>query len=247
MRGRFGELLLLLPPLQNIARLMVDLVTRYNQDTKHVDDLINEMLLNRYRDDCQEAVISTTTNTIYTNANTTSSSPSTSISKENDLDSNASSIDTDMEDNLSQDSHQYDHLSSTTPVANSVLIVPRRVDDDLHNVSLNENDDYLSNNLSHIHLLHRTVTTDPNLNHHNTTINNNQHVLQYFTDTSNERLKLIKSKSIVTPSPTNTSNYDPNSDINFLYDLVTPPSIRQSIQTNSNTNDTHFFDPHWNA
>jgi hypothetical protein len=152
-----------------------------------------------------------------------------------------------MEDNLSQDSHQYDHLSSTTPVANSVLIVPRTVDDDLHNVSLNENDDYLSNNLSHIHLLHRTVTTDPNLNHHNTTINNNQHVLQYFTDTSNERLKLIKSKSIVTPSPTNTSNYDPNSDINFLYDLVTPPSIRQSIQTNSNTNDTHFFDPHWNA
>jgi hypothetical protein len=49
MRGRFGELLLLLPPLQNIARLMVDLVTRYNQDTKHVDDLINEMLLSKFR------------------------------------------------------------------------------------------------------------------------------------------------------------------------------------------------------
>ncbi len=48
MRGRFGELLLLLPPLQNIARLMVDLVTRYNQDTKHVDDLINEMLLSKF-------------------------------------------------------------------------------------------------------------------------------------------------------------------------------------------------------
>jgi hypothetical protein len=46
MRGRFGELLLLMPPLQNIARLMVDLVARYNQDTKQVDDLINEMLLN---------------------------------------------------------------------------------------------------------------------------------------------------------------------------------------------------------
>lgn len=48
MRGRFGELLLLLPPLQNIARLMVDLVTRYNQDAKHADDLINEMLLSKY-------------------------------------------------------------------------------------------------------------------------------------------------------------------------------------------------------
>jgi hypothetical protein len=48
MRGRFGELLLLMPPLQNIARLMVDLVARYNEDTKQVDDLINEMLLSMY-------------------------------------------------------------------------------------------------------------------------------------------------------------------------------------------------------
>ena len=48
-RGRFGELLLLLPPLQNIARFMVDLVARYNQDTKLVDDLINEMLLSKRR------------------------------------------------------------------------------------------------------------------------------------------------------------------------------------------------------
>jgi nuclear factor 4 len=48
MRGRFGELLLLLPPLQNIARLMVDLVARYNQDTKQVDDLISEMLLSKF-------------------------------------------------------------------------------------------------------------------------------------------------------------------------------------------------------
>ncbi|CAF0750848.1 unnamed protein product [Didymodactylos carnosus] len=46
MRGRFGEMLLLMPPLQNIARLMVDLVAKYNQDTKQVDDLITEMLLN---------------------------------------------------------------------------------------------------------------------------------------------------------------------------------------------------------
>ncbi|UJR33089.1 hypothetical protein I4U23_020547 [Adineta vaga] len=78
MRGRFGALLLLLPPLQNTARLMVDLVARYNQDTRQVDDLINEMLLNRYRDDCQEAVISTTTKSTQSNANTTSSSPSNS-------------------------------------------------------------------------------------------------------------------------------------------------------------------------
>ena len=49
MRGRFGELLLLLPPLQNIARVVVDLVARYNQDTKLVDDLINEMLLSKRR------------------------------------------------------------------------------------------------------------------------------------------------------------------------------------------------------
>ena len=48
MRGRFGELLLLLPSLQNIARLMVDLVARYSQDTKQVDDLINEMLLSKF-------------------------------------------------------------------------------------------------------------------------------------------------------------------------------------------------------
>ncbi len=48
MRGRFGELLLLLPPLQNVARLMVDLVARYNHDTKQVDDLINEMLLSKF-------------------------------------------------------------------------------------------------------------------------------------------------------------------------------------------------------
>ena len=114
MRGRFGELLLLMPPLQNIARLMVDLVARYNQDTKQVDDLINEMLLSkferdsfvfsnrrkhlgrechnisssissdRYRDDCQESVISTTTKTINLTSTTTSSSPSNS-SKNNYL------------------------------------------------------------------------------------------------------------------------------------------------------------------
>ncbi|CAF2407740.1 unnamed protein product [Rotaria sp. Silwood2] len=233
MRGRFGELLLLLPPLQNIARLMVDLVARYSQDTKQVDDLINEMLL---------------------------------ISKENDLDSNNSSIDTDMEDNISQETEQFDQLSSATPVTNSVMIVPRAVDDELNNISLNENDDYTPNNLSHIHLLHPTVNTDPNLYRHNRTIVDNNQIstdldqyqhgqtLQYFTNTSNERLKLIKSKSIATPSPTNSTstgtNYDPNNDMNFLYDLVTPPTttraISQSVQSQSNNDDNTFFDDNWN-
>jgi hypothetical protein len=138
-----------------------------------------------------------------------------------------------MEDNSSQDAQQYDPLSSATPVANSVLLGPRTVDDELNNVSLNENDDYLSTNLSHIHLLHPTGNTDPNLN------------LQYFTDTSNERLK---SKSIITPSV--GANYDPNSDITFLYDLVTPPTtsiIRPSGQSQPNHTDNQFFDDNWNG
>lgn len=163
-----------------------------------------------------------------------------------------------MEDSLSQDSHQYDHLSSTTPKANSVLLVPRTVDDDLHNISLNEHDDYLSNNLSHIHLLHQTVTTDPNLNHHNTNMPENNpfthgQVLQYYTDNSNERLKSTKPQSIIAPTTVNPpaeSSFDPNNDINFLYDLVTPPSIlptRLSTQTRTHPNDPNFFDHHWNA
>jgi hypothetical protein len=251
MRGRFGELLLLLPPLQNIARLMVDLVARYNQDTKQVDDLINEMLLNRYRDDCQESVISTTTNTIHM-ITTTETSPSHSISKENDLDSNGSSLDTDMEDNTSQsqDSHQYLDPSSATPVPNSLLIIPRTNNDDIQNISLPEHDDYLSNDLSHVHLLHSNILTDPILNHHNTTLGNTdyQHgqVLQYFTDTSNDRLRFIKrSKSIITPS--NLPTYDPNGEINFLYDLVTPPAVnRQSISSQINSSN-HLFPTDWNG
>ncbi|CAF3615289.1 unnamed protein product [Adineta steineri] len=224
MRGRFGELLLLLPPLQNIARLMVDLVARYNQDTKQVDDLINEMLL---------------------------------ISKENDLDSNGSSLDTDMEDNTSQsqDSNQYPDPSLATPVPNSVMILSRTVNHDIHNVSLTENDDYLSNDLSHIHLLHSNSIADPNLNHHNATsvahtITNDLHdyhhgqILQYFNDTSNDRLRFIKrSKAIMTPSSTtNIPTNDPNGDINFLCDLNTPPTVnRQSNHTNN------YYDTDWHG
>lgn len=189
------------------------------------------------------------------------------VSKENDLDSNASSIDTDMEDNLSQDNHQhYDQLTTTTPITNSVLIVPRTIDDELNDVSLNENDEYLTNNLSHIRLLHPSVNTDPNLNHHNRTIIDNsgisndvqpfqqQHVLSYFSNQSNERPKLVKSESIPTPLTSTTStvnsNYDPTSDMTFLYDLVTPPANaanRRLIQSQSNQNMTNLFDDSWNS
>ncbi|CAF3967927.1 unnamed protein product [Rotaria sordida] len=233
MRGRFGELLLLMPPLQNIARLMVDLVARYNQDTKQVDDLINEMLL---------------------------------ISKENDLDSNGSSLDTDQEDNVSQsqDSHHYHDPSLSTLVPNSVLVTSQTINNDIHNVSFSGHDDYLSSDLSHIHLLHTNSITDPNLNHHNATLFNNtvnndlhdQHhgqVLQYFTDTSNDRLlflrrsKAIKTPSTSTSSSSNIPTNDPNGDINFLYDLITPPAVnRQTISSQLNYTN-NYFETDWNG
>ncbi|CAF3898564.1 unnamed protein product [Rotaria sordida] len=231
MRGRFGELLLLMPPLQNIARLMVDLVARYNQDTKQVDDLINEMLL---------------------------------ISKENDLDSNGSSLDTDQEDNVSQsqDSHHYPDPSLATLVPNSVLVTSQTINNDIHNVSFSGHDDYLSSDLSHIHLLHTNSITDPNLNHHNATLFNNtvnndlhdQHhgqVLQYFTDTSNDRLLFLRrSKAIKTPSTSSSTNIptnDPNGDINFLYDLITPPAVnRQTISSQLNYTN-NYFETDWNG
>ncbi|CAF3946279.1 unnamed protein product [Rotaria sordida] len=235
MRGRFGELLLLMPPLQNIARLMVDLVARYNQDTKQVDDLINEMLL---------------------------------ISKENDLDSNGSSLDTDQEDNVSQsqDSHHYPDPSLATLVPNSVLVTSQTINNDIHNVSFSGHDDYLSSDLSHIHLLHTNSITDPNLNHHNATLFNNtvnndlhdQHhgqVLQYFTDTSNDRLLFLRrSKAIKTPSTSsslssssNIPTNDPNGDINFLYDLITPPAVnRQTISSQLNYTN-NYFETDWNG
>lgn len=50
---------------------------RYDRG-KVVARFLNFISSDRYRDDCQEAVISTTTNTIYANPNTTSSSPSNS-------------------------------------------------------------------------------------------------------------------------------------------------------------------------
>jgi hypothetical protein len=183
------------------------------------------------------------------------------VSKENDLDSNGSSLDTDMEDNTSQsqDSHQYLDPSSTTPVPNSVMIIPPTGNDDIHNISLIEHNDYLSSDLSHIHLLHSNSRTDPILNHHNTTLVNNMisndlhdyhhgQVLQYFTDTSNDRLRYLKrSKSIITPSTSTISTYDPNGDINFLYDLVTPPAVnRQSISTQINHTD-NLFNNDWNT
>ncbi|CAF0921014.1 unnamed protein product [Adineta ricciae] len=239
MRGRFGELLLLLPPLQNIARLMVDLVARYNQDTQLVDDLINEMLLNRYRDDCQDSMITTTTNTIPMTS-TTTLSPSNSISKENDLDSNGSSLDTDMEDSASQsqDSQQYPDPSLATPVPTSILLHSQV---EHNNLPLSQHQTYLPSDLSHIHLLHTNSVTDPNLNHHNTTlvsnsINSDLHdhhhgqILQYFSETPNHRVRTVKrSKAITTPVSSSVSVNDPNGDMNFLCDLVTPPANSRQI------------------
>lgn len=188
------------------------------------------------------------------------------VSKENDLDSNASSIDTDMEDNLSQDNQSYSHLVSATPTANSVLIVPRTLDDELNDVSLNENDHYLTANLPDIRLLHPSVNTDPNLNHHNRTIVDSnhmstdlnsyphEHVLQYYANTAGDRSKLVKSESIPTPSasaqPPADASYDPNSDMTFLYDLVTPPAAgvhRRLLHPQSNPHVTNLFEDGWNG
>ena len=189
-----------------------------------------------------------------------------SVSKENDLDSNASSIDTDMEDNISQDApHRYDHLSSATPVASSVMILPRPIDDDLHAVSLNDNDDYLANNLEHIHLLHSNVSIDPNLNHHNTTLDNAnpisndlsdyrpEPILQYYRSSSSEVPIVNKSPSMTTPISSNPpagTNFDPNSEITFLCDLITPPTnttiLRQSVESSQLLNQhPNFFNEHW--
>ncbi len=183
------------------------------------------------------------------------------VSKENDLDSNGSSLDTDMEDNTSQsqDSHHYPDSSLATPVPSSVMILPRTVNNDIHNVSLPEPDDYVTSDLSHIHLLHSNSITDPNLNHHNATlvtntITNDLHdyhhgqVLQYCTDTSTDRLRFLKrSKAIITPSSSNLLPTDPNGDISFLCDLITPPANnRQSIPLQSyHTN--QFFHTDWNG
>ncbi len=181
------------------------------------------------------------------------------VSKENDLDSNGSSLDTDMEDSTSQsqDSHQYPDPSLATPIPNSVMILSQTGNDDIHNVSLPEHDEYLSNDLCHINLLHSNSITDPILNHHNTTSVNNEHhdyqhgqVLQYFTDTSNDRLRYVKrSKTIITPSTSTVPTYDPNGDINFLYDLITPPPPpvnRQSISTQIN-HPNNLFNNDWNG
>jgi hypothetical protein len=188
------------------------------------------------------------------------------VSKENDLDSSASSLDTDMEDNASQshDSHPYQDPSAATPVANSVLIPSRTVDDDLHDVSMTVQNDYLSADMSHMHLLHSNSIIDPNLNHHNTTlisntINNDLHeyhhepVLPYFTAdlSSTDQLRFVKQSKAVTASSSSSnahtgSTFDPNGDINFLYDLITPPSnIRPSLMTSSHPN--QFFETHWNG
>lgn len=146
-----------------------------------------------------------------------------------------------MDDSTSQ-SQDLDP-SSATPVQNSILILPRTGTDDLHNISLPEHDDYFSNDFPHVHLLPSNTLIDPILNHHNSTLVNqdfhHEQVLQYFTDTSNDRTRYLKrSKAIRTPS--NYSSYDPNGDMNFLYDLATPTSVnRQLISTSIDPTDWH--------
>jgi hypothetical protein len=166
-----------------------------------------------------------------------------------------------MEDNTSQsqDSHHYPDLSSTTLVPNSVLIDSRTINNNnIHTISHTEHDDYLSSDLSHIHLLHTNSITDPNLNHHNTTSVNNTitndlndyhhgQILPFFTDIPNDRLRYVKrAKAMITPS-SNVPTYDPNGDIHFLCDLVPPSAInRQSIPPQSN-HTNNFFDTDWNG
>jgi hypothetical protein len=165
------------------------------------------------------------------------------VSKENDLDSNASSIDTDMDDNLSQDtSENYHRLSLATPVADPVLIVRSTVDDDLHNVSLTEHDDYLSANLSHIHLLQSNDHRHPSTMelHHE----RSEPILDYFVDTSSERSKANKSKPITTLSTTDTSGAS-NYDMTFLCDLITPPTNTILQSPVSRTSADPFFHGHW--
>jgi hypothetical protein len=146
-----------------------------------------------------------------------------------------------MEDNTSQsrDSQQYHDISSATPVPNSLMIVPRPVNDDVQNISLTEHDGYLS----HIDPLHSNTFIDPNLNLNDY---DHGHVLQYFAETSNDRLRYIKrSKAVITPSSSNITTYDPHGDINFFYGLISPPTtIRQSIPSQMNNN---FVDTDWNG
>lgn len=216
------------------------------------------------------------------NHNTTTSSPSDSgkiekekfderekksfgdfrlVSKENDLDSNASSIDTDMEDNHGEDvliaTPQYDPLASGAPIPDSVLIGSSNVDADLEDITLNGNDDYLADNLAHIQLLQAPVNGDPHFGNRTAAANEaNGHrsqpsVIHYFADTAaSNQLKSSVSKPISTPSPTNSSvgtSFDMNQDMAFLCDLITPPTtsaLRSSLSVQSNPN---FFDDQWNT
>jgi hypothetical protein len=163
-----------------------------------------------------------------------------------------------MEDNTSQsqDSHQYPDPSLSTPVPNSTMVIPQIDNDGISNVSLTSNDDYLSSDLSHIHLLHSHSITDPILNHHNTTLGNNTvnndyhhgQVLQYFTDTSNDRLRFLKRpKAIITPSTSTIPPYDPNGDINFLYDLITPPAVNRPLISTQINPPNNLFNNDWNG
>ena len=152
-----------------------------------------------------------------------------------------------MEDNLSQDlNQQYDSISSGTATANPVMLVPSTVDDDLQNVSLTEHDDYLSNNLAHIHILNPTADNETNMiNELSTTLHNdrNDPMLDYF---SSEPIKSSSSKPIDSVPP--ATSYDSNNDMAFLCDLMTPPttSALQDSRMTSSSSNSHFYNADWN-
>lgn len=168
------------------------------------------------------------------------------VSKENDFESSASSVDTDMEDNSCHGSENrlFPDPSSSTLVPNPVLIPSRPsavgVHDDLHSVSMTVRDSYLPADLSHIHLLEQNNSiADPNLNHHNSTLiphpmntdlppYHHEQVLQFFPDSSSitpDSSPFVKrSRAMITPNNHPATNFDPNGDISFLCDLVTPPA-----------------------
>ncbi|CAF0830995.1 unnamed protein product [Didymodactylos carnosus] len=194
MRGRFGEMLLLMPPLQNIARLMVDLVAKYNQDTKQVDDLITEMLLIRYQD--------------YRASTSPKTSSNYDTNSKDDLDSNDSSVEI-MDDN-SQDAAVMMIMEDMLPYLTNVNLTTDSNSE--ISTTVNHQDFRLTAHDPTLSTLNRTSSTnDIDILAPNQTSTENDYHQNIFSYTG-------RSKSI-----SNTLTYDSN-DISSLCDLITPPS-----------------------
>lgn len=160
-----------------------------------------------------------------------------------------------MEDNISQDgSQQFDPMTSTSGASNSVLLVGSSVDEDLQNVSLTEHDDYLSNNLSHIHILQQAVNNDQSMMNLSSTLRNDRSdtLLEYYPD---QQMKVECSKSTDSvPVPSFNQSFDSNSDMSFLCDLITPPTTNTPIREPhaipsshiSSSGNPHYYGSPWN-